>query len=83
MRFPFFATVAALTLSASVALAEVHVFVVDRVHSGVGFTVRHLVSKVPGRFDEYEGTIAMDPASIESTMKIDAKIKTWVDEQNK
>jgi polyisoprenoid-binding protein YceI len=30
---------------------------------------------VPGRFDEYEGTIAMDPAAIESTLKIDAKVK--------
>ena len=67
---------AALALSVSVASAEVYVFVVDPAHSEVGFNVRHLVSKVPGRFNEYEGTIAMDPAAIESTMKIDAKIKT-------
>jgi polyisoprenoid-binding protein YceI len=67
---------AALALFVSVASAEVQVFVVDPAHSEVGFTVRHFVSNVPGRFNEYEGTIAMDPASIESTMKIDAKIKT-------
>lgn len=77
MRFPsLLATAAALALSVSVASAEVSVFIVDPAHSEVGFNVRHLVSKVPGRFDEYEGTIAMDPKAIESTMKIDATIKT-------
>jgi len=77
MRFPsLLAAAAAFALSVPVASAEVQVFIVDPAHSEVGFNVRHLVSKVPGRFDEYEGTVAMDPKAIESTMKIDAKIKT-------
>jgi len=77
MRFrSLFAAAAAVALSVSIASAEVHVFVVDPAHSEVGFTVRHLVSKVPGRFDDYEGTVTMDPAAIESTLKIDAKVKT-------
>ena len=38
---------------------------VDPVHSSVGFKVRHLVSKVNGRFAEFSGTIAGDPAKPE------------------
>jgi polyisoprenoid-binding protein YceI len=71
-----FTAVAALALSVSAATAEVQTYIVDPAHSEVGFNVRHLVSKVPGRFGEYEGSIAMDPAAIESTMKINATIKT-------
>jgi polyisoprenoid-binding protein YceI len=71
-----FTAVAAIALSVSAATAEVQTYLVDPAHSEVGFNVRHLVSKVPGRFGEYEGSIAMDPAAIESTMKINATIKT-------
>ncbi|HET9886301.1 MAG TPA: YceI family protein [bacterium] len=71
-----FSAAAAIALSVSAATAEVQTYIVDPAHSEVGFNVRHLVSKVPGRFDEYDGTIAMDPAAVESTMKINATIKT-------
>ena len=34
---------------------------IDKVHSSVGFTVRHMVvSKVSGRFDDFSGTINFD-----------------------
>ena len=37
----------------------------DTVHSGINFTVRHMViSKVRGRFAKYSGTIRMDDADI-------------------
>lgn len=37
-------------------------FVVDKSHSEVVFTVRHLITKVRGHFRDFEGTILMDEA---------------------
>lgn len=41
---------------------------VDPDHSNVGFEVRHLFTKVQGRFDRFEGTIQFDPAKPEATV---------------
>ncbi len=68
-------TLAALA-SVATASAETHKFEVDPKHSEVGFTVRHLVAKVPGRFGEFEGTVSMDPNAIESTLQIHGKVTT-------
>jgi polyisoprenoid-binding protein YceI len=54
--------------------AEVENYAIDTGHSQVGFKVRHLVSKVPGRFDKFTGTIAVDPADL-TTAKITAAIE--------
>jgi polyisoprenoid-binding protein YceI len=65
-------------LAASVAapaLAEVESYSIDAGHSQVGFKVRHLVSKVPGRFEKFSGTITVDPADL-STAKITAVIES-------
>ena len=35
---------------------------IDRSHSEVAFQVRHLLSKVRGRFNDFAGTIEFDPA---------------------
>lgn len=35
-------------------------YVIDKAHSEVFFQVRHLVTKVRGRFSDFEGSIAMD-----------------------
>ena len=48
---------------------------IDPNHSAVGFRIRHLVSKVPGRFTKFEGTFdyeAGKPASWKAWAKIDA-----------
>jgi polyisoprenoid-binding protein YceI len=45
------------------AAAEPAVYKVDAAHSGVGFSIRHFVSNVSGRFREFEGTIKYDKAS--------------------
>lgn len=37
-------------------------FLIDRSHSEVTFQVRHLVTRVRGRFSDFEGTIEYDPA---------------------
>jgi polyisoprenoid-binding protein YceI len=49
-----------LTLAASAALAQ-DVYNVDKTHSEVTFRVRHFVSKVSGRFDDFSGTISIVP----------------------
>ena len=63
----------ALTLAASAAFSQ-DVYNVDKVHSEVGFRVRHFVSKVSGRFDDFSGTITVVPgkpaaSSVEFTVK--------------
>ena len=56
------------------ALAETTLYKIDPNHSVVGFSIRHLFSKVPGRFNEFEGTIQFDDknmaaSSVETTIK--------------
>lgn len=48
---------------------------IDPVHSSVSFTVRHLVTKVRGRFRTFEGkiTTAEDPIDSSITMTIDPR----------
>jgi polyisoprenoid-binding protein YceI len=38
-------------------------FTIDKAHSEVIFQVRHLVTKVRGRFDDFEGTLQLDEAT--------------------
>ncbi len=63
---------AAALLAASPALADT--WVVDKVHSETGFQIRHMMSKVRGHFNDYAGTIVVDPAkpdgaTVEFTIK--------------
>jgi len=65
-------TVTAAVLAASPLLADT--YVIDKSHSEAGFQVRHLMSKVRGHFNDYAGTITVDPAkpetaSVEFTIK--------------
>jgi polyisoprenoid-binding protein YceI len=41
---------------------DARTFAIDKSHSEVLFQVRHLVTKVRGRFTDFSGTIAFDPA---------------------
>jgi polyisoprenoid-binding protein YceI len=52
--------VAVLTLAASAAFSQ-DTYNIDRNHTEVGFRVRHFVSKVAGRFDDFSGTIKVVP----------------------
>jgi polyisoprenoid-binding protein YceI len=45
----------------------VKVYTLDLTHSEVAFTVRHLVTKVRGRFNDYAATIRMDTANPEAS----------------
>ncbi len=44
--------------------STVDTYKIDSVHSSVGFRVRHLLSKVQGRFGKAEGTVKVDTADI-------------------
>src|ERR1700756_1124541 len=68
-------TAAVLVLTASALLAEVEVYKFDKAHSLVGFRIRHLLTKVEGRFKDFDGTIWIDRAS-PSLSKVDLTIKT-------
>ena len=67
-----FTTVAAALLAVSAFAADS--YVVDKNHSEATFQVRHLVSRVSGRFNDFAGTISVDEAnpavsSVEFTIK--------------
>jgi polyisoprenoid-binding protein YceI len=49
------------TLAALPVRAET--FAIDPAHSEVSFQIRHLVSNVRGRFNDFGGTVQMDPKS--------------------
>jgi polyisoprenoid-binding protein YceI len=68
------ALVFALTLAAAAAFADTQTYVVDRAHSQATFTVKHLMSKVTGKFDDFSGAVSLDRAnpgasSVEFTIK--------------
>lgn len=72
MKFRAFIVAALLTSATSLFAAEP--FVVDKNHSEATFQVRHMMSKVSGKFDDFAGKIEIDRAkpaasSVEFTMK--------------
>jgi polyisoprenoid-binding protein YceI len=63
-RFGFVLS-AGLILLPTAALATT--YKVDREHTSVTFSVRHLFTRVTGRFDKFDGKIAFDPAKPQAT----------------
>jgi len=72
-RRTLFATLGAVVLTAAAASAA-DTYNFDKVHSDVGFQIRHLVSKVRGHFTDYEGTVLVDRAKPEAS-SVDLTIK--------
>lgn len=66
------ALLAVLALIAS-AHAAVETYHIDPVHSSVAFTVRHVFTKVPGRFTKFSGTIVVNRDNLEQS-SVDATI---------
>jgi polyisoprenoid-binding protein YceI len=67
---------AALLLAAPTSpLADVENYKIDPGHSVVGFKVAHILSRIPGRFTKFSGSIAVDPKDI-TTTKIAVEIDT-------
>lgn len=59
-RLPTALTCLLLAGAAYTLNAAPEVFKIDTQHSGISFKIRHLLTKVPGGFNEFEGTIAYD-----------------------
>ncbi|MDQ2871246.1 MAG: YceI family protein [Acidobacteriota bacterium] len=59
-RVAILSATAVILLTASAAFAAPETFSFDKGHSLVGFRIRHFVSKVEGRFRDYDGTISLD-----------------------
>jgi polyisoprenoid-binding protein YceI len=61
-------------------------YVIDPAHTTVGFQIRHLVSKVTGRFTSFTGSLEFDPANLAATqVQVDieaASINTGVDRRD-
>lgn len=78
---------AVIGLGSSAQPARAVTYKVDPEHTSVTFTVRHLLSKVKGRFDRFDGTITLDPAHPEQAKaegSIDAAtVNTNVEERDK
>ena len=72
MNRKLFAAAALSLLAALPASAET--YTIDAGHSEVGFKIRHLVSNVRGRFNDFSGTINMDPKNIQSS-SVEFRIK--------
>ena len=84
-RRTLFALMAVALSAATAVAADTYNF--DKAHSDVGFQIRHLVSKVRGRFTDYDGTILIDKAkpeasSVELTIKA-ASIDTGNENRDK
>jgi polyisoprenoid-binding protein YceI len=61
----FLASISAFVLAQSAFTADTYVF--DKVHSTMGFQVRHLFSKVPGKFSDFVGKIQFDEGNPEKS----------------
>lgn len=73
MNRKFFAVAALATLATLPLAAET--YSVDPGHSEVGFTVRHLVTNVRGRFNDFSGKVNMDPKNL-TAASVEFHIKT-------
>jgi polyisoprenoid-binding protein YceI len=74
-RLPLVALAALALGLASTTTAAVETYAIDPVHSSVAFSIRHFVSKVPGSFTKFAGTITVDRAnlansSVEATIDV-------------
>lgn len=52
--------IALFALALAVPAQAADIWTIDTVHSHVGFSVRHLLTPVPGSFGEFDGTIVYD-----------------------
>jgi polyisoprenoid-binding protein YceI len=67
------ASISACVFAQSAFTADTYVF--DKRHCTMGFEVRYLFSKVPGKFDDFAGKIQFDDANPENS-SVGVKIKT-------
>ena len=56
----------------SAASAAVETYAIDPVHSSVAFSVRHFLTRVPGHFAKFTGTITVDRDNLENSSVVAA-----------
>ncbi|MDY6903553.1 MAG: YceI family protein [Thermodesulfobacteriota bacterium] len=66
-----------ISLAGNFAHAQMQKLNIDKVHSNIYFDVRHIFSLVRGSFDDFSGTILVDPeeplkAQVEFTVQVDS-----------
>ena len=62
VRFPMLLVAAAALAAVGLLAAEpAQTFQIDPANSSVGFSVRHLISRVQGQFNQFSGSIQADP----------------------
>jgi polyisoprenoid-binding protein YceI len=78
---PLTLALSALLALTAVASAAPATYTVDKTHTLVGFEVRHIFSKVQGRFNDFSGTIVFDEKD-PSAIRVDATAQArsvWTD----
>jgi len=65
MSFTRYIAGAAILAAVVAAPAAAQDYTVDPAHSNVGFKVRHILTRLPGRFKEFSGSFSFDPAAPE------------------
>lgn len=61
--FRCFLALGALALGSLTSARAADTYTIDEVHSSIGFSIRHFVSKVPGKFTKVAGKISYDAAN--------------------
>ncbi|HEY1763491.1 MAG TPA: YceI family protein [Opitutaceae bacterium] len=67
MKIRIAALASAAVALVSAASAAVETYSIDPVHSSVAFEIRHVFSKVPGKFTDFSGTITVDRENLEKS----------------
>ena len=49
-------------MTTTASATAIRTFIIDKAHSEAAFRVRHLITRVRGRFSDFDGTIAFDEA---------------------
>ena len=62
-------------MATTTSTTGVRTFIIDKTHSEATFQVRHLITRVSGRFSDFEGTIQFDEANPEKS-SVSFTIKT-------
>jgi polyisoprenoid-binding protein YceI len=86
-RLEIAAAIALLLAATGIAAAATETFTFDKAHTLIGFRIRHLLTKVEGRFKDFDGTIWLDRSNpsaskVELTIQT-ASIDTGVDARDK
>jgi polyisoprenoid-binding protein YceI len=74
-RLTSLAAIAMLVLATATAHAATATYKIDPSHSEVAFKVRHFFTKVPGRFNDFAGTVTYDDKNVAAS-SVEVTIQT-------